>query len=404
MATSIEQAKFIEVYRNGKAVRETTEFAVGVLNTKLTLQQKRIFYWVFSMVAADEEIDALYKYNISINDMAALMNTDPSTLKRNMAQVVSHMDILNLNYDPPMLANTPDGRLVEKSFGIFDQVWIDKYDPDTIKIILTTGFRRKVIMMKKRFDLEFPLRTIMQMSSVHAIDLYTLLMSEAAMQRDNTLSNGELIDSFVITIGKDKLFGYLNFTGRTSDFNNITLPVIIKNLKNSEILLDANDPVIERKGNRIISYTFHVRVHTTIENRIFAKSALDYSVENGMPKLDYLLDKLRKMGVGEALVKKCRAQNDRARIWGNYLYTLYCVGKKPAYFNSAYNNQYFEEVTGGNPELMFRVFIEEPGCHKYWKDDELMCQLKDYNVYKDGSFFDDLRKKIALAEEKRNIS
>lgn len=396
------QQLFIDVYKNSKSVTETTEFAIGMLNTKLSLQQKRIFYWVFSMVTADENPNALYKYNISISEMASIIGTRPSSLKCNMAKVVDQMDILELNYNPPMLMDTDDGRIVDKSFGIFDQLWIDKDDPDTIKIILTTGFRRKVIAMKKRYDLEFPLHTILQMSSPYAIDLYTLLISEAALQRDKSLQEGKLENSFVIKISKDKLFDFLNYKGRTSDFNNVIIPTILKNLCNTEILLDSEDPYIERKGNSVVSYTFHVRVNTTREKKIFAKSVMSYSIESGLPKMEYLLDKLKEIGVGKSLLKKCRAENDRNRLWGNYLYTLYCVGPQAKYFNAAYNNNYLESV-GGNASMMFKIFINEPECRRYWKDDELMQCMKDESDSSELGFYDELRKQIALAEEKRKM-
>ena len=397
-----EERMFIDVYKNEKAIKETTEFSIGMLNTKLSLQQKRIFYWVFSMVTADENPNAFYKYNININEMASIINTDPSTFRRNIAKVVEQMDILELNYNPPVLMNTDDGRLVDKSFGIFDQMWIDRDDPNTIKIVLTTGFRRKVIAMKKRYDLEFPLQTILQMNSPYAIDLYTLLISEAAVQRDKSLQEGKLIDSFAIKISKERLLNFLNYKGRTSDFNKVVIPNILNNLKSTEILLDADDPVIERRGNRILSYTFHVRVNTSREKKIFAKSVMSYSIESGLPKMEYLLDKLKEIGVGKSLLKKCRAENDRNRLWGNYLYTLYCVGPQAKYFNAAYNNNYLESV-GGNASMMFKIFINEPECHRYWKDDELMQCMKDESDSSELGFYDELRKQIALAEEKRKI-
>lgn len=354
-------------------VPETSDFALLQFDQALDPLQQKLYYMTLACVEKDEDPEAQVEYQIDIHRMAELSDVSPGALKQNMTKVVESLKNMNLKLHSVI----EDEDKVRILFGIYQELAISKIDPYLISVRLNYTFRKQVLKMKKEYDIEYPTQTIMRLGGGKiTIPLYTFLIAEAARIREdrNWDKSG---DVYIIRVSKETLLQRLNFSSQFGIFNKRTLPAAIKEInEHSELYIENGMPEIIKKGRSIVAYEFRVHVNTTIEKPIFARSLIR-SKTDLVPEMDYLSARLAEMGVAESHIKhfNAEAKPDRLRIWGNMLYTWYCVGfKKPAYFRKAYDNNWFQDVCGNELTKIFRlVMMERPKiADEYMKniDDE----------------------------------
>ena len=413
-STEIKKIPTVVVSERGNFIMETNSFALRQFNVSLSLLQQRLFYWVFAMVKGDEPIEAQATYKVSMSQMAWVVGNSAKALKYNMKKVVDSMDELNLKYNPPIVLDSNEN-IMEKSFGVFDKVWISKDEPDAVQVRLTPSFREQVIKMKKQHDIEYPIKTIMQMESAYAIPLYIHLIALVSLEREKNAESGDVSSNYyTISITKENLFQVIGYNGVAGQFNRSILPVIMKNLKETELVFDGDDPEIVKDGRSVAKYVFHVRVATAIGNEIFTKTLLRPGTDNDIPPMDYILTKLKELKVNAPFIKRVRYDNDRVRAWSNYLYTL-CNAKviTGAYFNKAYGDDYYHNEKGGNtkalPALFMAMTMEEK-ARKFWEKDEYLLNMKqEYErlglyEFAPNSFASELAKHARRNQERHGIS
>ena len=269
--------------------------------------------------------------------------------------------------------------------------------------------------MKKQHDIEYPIKTIMRMESAYAIPLYIHLIALVSMEREKYAANGDLNPNYyTIAITKDTLFDVIGYDGVPGQFNRSILPVVMKNLRETELVFDGNDPEIIKQGRSVSHYVFHVRVATSIGNEIFTKPLLKPGTDNDIPPMDYIVSKLRELKVNPPFIKRVQYDNDRFRAWSNYLYTL-CNAKtiSGAYFNKAYGEDYYHSEKGGVSKAvpaLFMAMTMEERARKYWEHDEYLIGMKQeyerqgFYLFAPNSFSEELAKHAKRHQERQGIA
>ena len=399
----IEQPEVI-IDERGNFVMETNSFALWRFNMPLSLQQQRIFFWVFSMVGKDEPINAIATYKISIPEMSRYLNIDQKSFKRNITKVVSDFDEIDLHYNPPATVNVGD-TILEKGFGVFDKISITKSEPNIIQVRLTPSFRERIIKMKKFHEIEYPIKTIMHIKSRYTTPLYTHLIALISIQREKLAMQGRPPQNrYTIALAAQELRDIMQFEGSTSKFNQSVLPSVMRDLDSTELAFDRDDPQVVKQGKTITEYIFHVKVITSTEAPIFVKSVLAEGVDSDIPGMDYIIGKLKLMGVADSFCKRVRFDNDRIRAWGNLLYSILPAhgGRSARYFNAAYTEDYYASC--GKPiPYVFRCVTSDPECAWFTDGDEFI-QALDNEYDRSGwdnspSFTDEMYKHLMRTKE-----
>ena len=374
-------------------IAETSSFALRNLDADLSTQQQKLYYWIIALVQKEENPEDEIEYSVSISDFAKAMGVKPNGLRRNMKETVSSMAEMNLKLMPYHESKDGDINVV---FGIFQELTILAEDPNTISVRLNYAFRKKIIEMKRQHDIEYPTSTILGLKSKYSIRLYVYIIALLALRREQ--GDIPLNGQYVIEIFKDDMYKALSFTGEGKYFNASILKTMMKDLSDhSELVFDSNDPVIRKEGNKVISYKFHVSLHTSLDKPFYVKQV----ATGDIPPMEYLLGRLKEMGVAESLIKNIKLHNDRSRIWGNLLYTWYQQGQNARYFNSAYHDDYFANLATEH-KYLFRLVMENKPL--FLKDDEYINFLEqEYD--KEGlspapSFMEELYRKIKARREK----
>lgn len=374
-------------------VPETSDFALLEFDQALDPLQQKLYYMTLACVEKNEDPEASPEYDIDIRRMAEFSNTTPAVLRQNMGRVVTSLNSMDLKLRPVI----EDDEKYRVLFGIYQELAISKSDPYLISVRLNYTFRKQILKMKREYDIEYPTQTIMQLNGKFTIPLYTLLIAEAARIRE-TRSAAEASDVYVIRINKDTLLRRLNYSSQLGIFNKRSLPAAVKEInEHSELFVENDMPEIIKQGRSIVAYEFRVHITTSIEKPIFARSLIRSSMDL-VPPMDYLSAKLKDMGVAESHIKHFNAEAtpDRLRIWGNMLYTWYQVGAhQPAYFRKAYDENWFQDVTGNELTKIFRlVMLERPEiADEYMKsiDDEYTKR----GIPQNPSFIEELVRKMA---------
>lgn len=378
---------------NMQAIPESTIFALLEFDQALDPLQQKLYYMSMACVDKNEDPEAQALYRLNIRKMAEFADIGIKSLRRNLVNVVTSLNNMDLKLRSAYIEN---GKL-KIIFGIFQSIEISLTDPNAVDVRFNYDFRKQIIKMKKEYDIEYPTHTIMRLSGKFSIPLYTYIIAEAALIREKRTA-AEASDVYIIRVDKDTLLRRLNYTNRIAVFNNRSLPLAIKDLnENSEIYIENGMPEIIKEGRNIVAYEFRVRITTTLEKPIFARSLLKSKLDL-IPDMEYLSARLRNMGVAESHIKHFNAEinPDRLRIWGNMLYTWYTVGdKQPAYFRKSYDENWFNSVCGNVLEKLFRLVMMERSAvaDEYMKaiDDEYTKRGVPQNPH----FVEELLKHIA---------
>ena len=338
-------------------VPETSDFALLEFDQALDPLQQKLYYMTLACVGKDEDPEAQIEYQIDIRRMADFSSTNPVSLRQNMRRVVKSLNNMDLKLRPVIVEDDT----LTYIFCIYQSIKIDLNDPYSIEVRFNYDFRKQILKMKKEYDIEYPTQTILKLDGKFSIPLYTFLIAQAALIREQRTA-AEASDVYVIRVDKDTLLRRLNYTNRVAIFNSRSLPLAIKDLnENSELYIENGMPEIIKEGRSIVAYEFRVHITTSIEKPIFARSLIRSKLDL-IPEMEYLSARLLKMGVAESHVKHFNAETnpDRLRILGNMLYTWYAVGdKQPAYFRKSYDENWFSDVCGNVVEKLFRLVMLE---------------------------------------------
>ena len=340
-----------------QVIPESSGFALLEFDQALDPLQQKLYYMAVASVDKNEDPEAQALYRLDIAKMADFSGVGLRTLRRNLESVVASLNDMDIKLRS---AYVEDGKL-KVMFGIFQGLEIDLDDPNSISVRFNYDFRKQILKMKREYDIEYPTKTIMKLSGKFSIPLYTYLIAEAAIIREKR-SLSEMSDLFIIRVDKDALLRRLNYTNTIGMFNNRALPLAIKDLnENSEIYIEDGMPKVIKQGRSIVAYEFRVRITTSIEKPIFSRSLLE-SRYDLVPEMEYLMHRLKEMGLAPSHIKHFQAEAtpNRFRIWGNMLYTWYCVGdKQPAYFRKSYDQDWFYESCHNSTEKLFRLVVTE---------------------------------------------
>lgn len=342
-------------------IRETVDFALLELNQPLTLLQQKLFYMSIAAVGKNEDAEKAMLYKIDIRNVAALTNTDIKSLRQNLKRVVTEMNNMatTLNLRSPVMLDT-DGKL-KVMYGIYQGMEIDKEDTNNILIRLNYYFRKQILRMKKEYDIEYPLKSIMRLKGGNfTIPLYIYLIAEMAITREKMTTEQSLDSRYDIFIEREDLLRKLNYTNKVGLFNVRTLPTVCNEInKCTELNIINAMPDIIKAGKTVTGYIFHLKINTSKETPIFTRSLLKSRLDL-VPDMEYLTYRLKSMGVADSTIKHYQAERnpDRLRIWGNMLYTWHMAGdNQPRYYKKAYSENYFNIVCGNDVEKIFRLVM-----------------------------------------------
>ena len=313
---------------------ETNSFALLEFDSPMTQNQQKLYYLSASLIRKGDDPEENQLYTIDIRDMARAMEVTPASLKNSLNKVV---DIFTESNVKLRTAFDIDEKHTAVILGIYQTIVVDKDDPYTINIRFNYDFRKKMLEMKKVHDIEYPVQTILDLDGKYAISLYVFLIANASVIRDEQhITDGR----YDISVTKERLMQALQFEGTNKNFTNKLL-LAVKNLnERSEIYIENGTPEIIKKGRSISEYIFHIRITTTISNPIFSKSILKPGELYEIPEWDYLMEKAKFIGADESFRKRMRISNDRRRCWKSILYTLIMVGRRGAYLNPAFSENW----------------------------------------------------------------
>ena len=338
-------------------VPETSDFALLEFDQALDPLQQKLYYMTLACVDKYEDPEAQVEYQIDIRRMAEFSQVTPAVLRQNMGKVVTSLNNMDLKLRPVL----DEEDKITFLFGIYQELSISKVDPYLISVRLNYTFRKQILKMKKEYDIEYPTQTIMQLNGKFTIPLYTFLIAEAAKIREQRTA-AEASDVFVIRVDKDTLLRRLNYNSQMGIFNKRSLPAAVKEInEHSELYIENGMPEIIKQGRSVVAYEFRVRITTSLEKPIFARSLIRSKLDL-IPEMDYLSARLKDMGLAESHIKhfNSEANPDKLRIWGNMLYTWYLIGdKKPAYFRKSYDENWFADVCGNDVTRLFRLVMLE---------------------------------------------
>jgi hypothetical protein len=282
--------------------------------------------------------------------------------------------------------------------GIYQSIILDRNDPYQVEIRFNYDFRKKMLEMKKIHDIQYPVKTILDLHSKYAISLYVFLIASASALRDEFgISNGK----YDIAVTKSRLLQVMQYDKSPGVFHQRALLPACDNLnKDSEIYIENGKPEFIKKGNAIVEYVFHIRITTSIQKPIFSKSLLQETLGFDLPQWDYLAEKAAWMGADKSLVGSMKLHNDRSRAWRNILYTLIQKGRNGRYLNAAFRNDYAKEYS---TEHLVRVLAE---LHPEYQDDYINQLNQEYDkqgMPSSPSFLEQLvknitKKKAAIAD------
>lgn len=336
-----------------RAIMESNAFALLEFDKALTMLQQKLYYMAMAEVRRGEDPESQVMYRLDISSMADLNDTPIRNIRKSVKRVVPQLADMNVKLRTSYVES---GKL-HILFNIFQEIAIDLHNPNIVDVRFNYEFRKQILKMKKEHDIEYPTRTIMSLRGKYSISIYTYLIAEASLIRNDRSLNTEdsFNENYIIEVTKEKLFARLNYTAPLGDFNRRILPEMVTDLNNhSELYISDYD--IIRNGRTVEKYRFHIHIETTIKTPIFSRSLLS-NTNDMVPPMEYLEKRLREIGVGESIIKKFQIQKhpDRARIWTNLLYTWLWQGRNPRYFNAAYTNDYFRNTESASLERLFRV-------------------------------------------------
>ena len=374
--------------KENHTLQETNNFALLQFDKPLTLLQQKLYYLSAALIKNGEDPNIDTVYYININDMAKITNTTPYTLKVNMKRVVD--DIRTSSFGLQPIFKTEDKKIAH-IISVYQTVFEDPDNPYLIGVRFNFDFRKKILEMKKIHDIEYPVKTIMELHSKYAIPLYVYLIAKVSVIRDqegDTEGNGR----FHIRVPKDELQQVLKYDSTPKTFHSRALYPACENINkvSSELFIEGDRPEAIKQGKAIVEYIFHVRVTTTISKPIFSKSLFPLD-EFGIPGWDYITDKARGMGADKSFIATMKLSQDRARAWRSILYTLLRNGKSARYLNKAFQEDYGKKY---DIRLLVRVLVSTCPEHV----DDYIRQL-DYEYGKNGvpdnpGFIEELLKHI----------
>ena len=354
------------------SIMETNEFALREFDHPLTMLQQKLYWMSLALIHKGENPEEPSKlYDLDINDMAKLMNTDVKSLRKNMKDAIAKFGDTSVSLRPTFKTAPKKTAYL---LGIYQIIFVDQDNASKIQIGFNYYFRKKILEMKQVHDIEYPLKTIVSFRSKYAIQLYIYLIAASSVLRDEQ----KIINNrYEIKIDKDDLMRVLQYDGRTADFNRRALAPAIKSINEySEIYIENGMPeyITNGPGKRIVGYIFRIRITTSIGSPIFSKPLLIPGKNADIPGWDYLEQTMKGIGCAQSFISNVKLHDDRKRLWGNLLYTWYLAGNSARYLNKAYKEDYFKSIGMDIGKLVSLLLEEKPG----YRDDFLTFVETEY--------------------------
>ena len=319
---------------NSSLIAKTINFALGQYSTPMSLLQIKLHAYSITQIQADEDPEKQKTYTMNIEDLSSIMGVNKRTLLRNLEQAAD-----KLMEDMPVLKINSGSKTTR--FEIFQSVISDSAKK-TISIRYSYEFRKMIISMKSKYDLRYPVETILKFQCKYTIYLYNFLLAKIAEIRQHNVDSNNF---YVIETTPDELLEYIPYQSdihhRVSGLRKTAiLPACEDLCKYSELHIENNAPNIIYQGKAISKFVFKIVVASQIS--LFPPiSSISSSIKQGIPSMTYILEQLSHIGIDKSLLIKIQ-KSDPELVWRNLVY-MRIQGKaktNPRYFNACFNNNY----------------------------------------------------------------
>ena len=140
------------------SIMETNEFALREFDHPLTMLQQKLYWMSLALIHKGENPEEPSKlYDLDINDMAKLMNTDVKSLRKNMKDAIAKFGDTSVSLRPTFKTAPKKTAYL---LGIYQIIFVDQDNVSKIQTGFNYYFRKKILEMKQVHDIEYPLNII----------------------------------------------------------------------------------------------------------------------------------------------------------------------------------------------------------------------------------------------------
>ncbi len=400
MAESIELTDF------PNKIAKTTTFALGRYSQTMDLLQTKMHALAIIQIDKNEDPEDQATYNVDIDRLANIMGVNKRSLRTNLSTAAQ-----KLNDSQPTIRMWKGSKEILTT--IFQSIIVD-HNLDTIDVRYTYDFRKTIIEMKSKYDIIYPIETILSFTCKYTMGLYNFLLAKISKQRLRTAVKTD--GKYRIETSVDEILETIQFEAKTniiSKFNQQAILPACKDLNlHSELYIENGAPISVKKGKKTVGYIFNVTVRTNVANPMFSSIESIEAAPSDIPTMEYILLQLEDMGVNKQFRLFVEKQHDSEKAWKNLLYCrVEDHPDDPKYFNTAYTQNYAKDR---DMKKMFQVMHQlyprfdddvTYSIHKYYErmDKEEDDELAAMTMHSNPSIVEspkDLKKKFRSLRER----
>ena len=390
-------------------IQKTVGFALGGFSQTLDLNQVKIHALALMQIAESDDPSDNKEYPVSLEDFASFAGlSDKYTLKRNIITMAQ----TTMRNNPSFTVRGNKETIIS---AIFQQIRIPD-DGFYVYVSYTPSFRKAVIEMKSKYDIIYPLRTVLKFRHKYTPFLYNYLLAKICEQRESlNKTNGRyIIEATIDDLCKTITFdAKTNFNARFKKF--VIVPSCEDLNEHSELTIEGGLPTPIKDGKKFVGYRFSVLVNAPPDAPLFFSQEKIEASRSEIPNEEYIYRQMEDLGVGVNYIKSVAKDDNPRKAWQTLIFTrINCNDKSPSergrYYNTAYTHNYalskplehmFVQMYNSMPEYQDDVTY---AIYKFYSDNidsyrSLIIMPKDPPKLKKA----DIRQKISDLKEKLSM-